>query len=513
MSRARHLFRSSILVILFFGLGKVTGLIRTRIVGVTFGTGPEYDAFTAANQLPELFFTLIAGGALAAAFIPVYSAYLTSPQARDGLRLANSILTLVFIVLGSISAVGALLSPWLASTILVPHFPPEQQLLTAEIMRIILIQTTIFGVSVVFSSILNAHQHFALPALAPISLDIGYVVGIAFFVPALGIHGLAWGTVVGGLLHILIQVPALVRYRFRPRPLLALELSGVREIVWLMGPRIVTLGAVQFADLFIIRLTSALPAGSTSGYFYGYYLMQLPETLLGTTIAIVVFPTLAELYNAGDLENLKRTAMSALRIIWTLTIPAAVALVLLGRPAIGIFFGGGAFDEASIAIVYGVLVFFSLRVVSEATLEIVARLFYAQHNTVIPMYTALLWLLIHIGLAYALVGPLGVGGLALASSIAFTVQSAVLLVLNRRRLGSLGERQLALSGGRAVVAATGMGFIIVAVGQIVTHPLLFLLAGGGTGLLAYVVLNFMLGGEEIPALIRLVRRAEPSHAQ
>jgi putative peptidoglycan lipid II flippase len=508
MSRARHLFQSSILVILFFGLGKVTGLIRTRIVGVTFGTGPQYDAFTAANQLPELFFTLIAGGALAAAFIPVYSAYLTTARARDGLRLANSILTLVFVILGTVSAVGALISPWLARVILVPDFPLEQQILTAEIMRIILIQTTIFGVSVVFSSILNAHQHFALPALAPISLDIGYVVGIYFFVPALGIHGLAWGTVVGGLLHILIQVPALLRYRFRLRPVLGLEMSGVREIIRLMGPRIITLGAIQFADLFIIRLTSALPAGSTSAYFYGYYLMQLPETLLGTTIAIVVFPTLAELYNAGDLDGLKRTAMSALRIIWTLTIPAAVALVLLGRPAIDLFLGGGAFDEASVTIVYSVLVFFSLRVVSEATLEIVARLFYAQHNTVIPMITALAWLVIHIGLAYALIGPLGVGGLALASSIAFTAQSAILLVLNRRRLGSLGERQLALSGGRALLAAAGMGAVILVVGQVVTRPLFLLVLGGGAGLLAYLAFNFLLGGQEIPALIRLRRRVE-----
>jgi putative peptidoglycan lipid II flippase len=506
MNRARHLLQSTLIVIFFLGLGKVTGLLRTRLVGTTFGTGLEYDAFTAANQLPEVFVTLIAGGALAAAFIPVYAAYLTGPQAKQAARLAHATLTLVLLVLGGISALGALFAPWLTRVILVPDFPPEMQQLTAELMRIVLIQTTIFGVSGVLSSILNAHQHFALPAAAPMSLDIGYAVGVFFFVPELGIHGLAWGTVVGGLLHILIQLPALLRYRISYRPALGLEMAGVREIIRLMGPRIVTLGSVQVADLFIIRLTSALPPGSTSGYFYAYYLMQLPQTLLGTAIAIVIFPTMAELYNAGDVRRLKETAMTALRIIWTLTIPAGVALVMLGQPAIVIFLEGGAFDAASTRIVYGILIFFSVRVVSEATLEIVARLFYAQHNTIIPMFVALGWLVIHVVFAYLLVGSMGVQGLALSSTIAFTIQAAVLLYLNRRRLGSLDERRLALTFGRGILAAAGMGLAIWLLGQLISNPLIFVAAGSVIGMLVYFVLSLLLGGEELPALRRLLQR-------
>ena len=506
MNRARHLLQSTLIVIFFLGLGKVTGLLRTRLVGTTFGTGLEYDAFTAANQLPEVFVTLIAGGALAAAFIPVYAAYLTGPQAKQAARLAHATLTLVLLVLGGISALGALFAPWLTRVILVPDFPPEMQQLTAELMRIVLIQTTIFGVSGVLSSILNAHQHFALPAAAPMSLDIGYAVGVFFFVPELGIHGLAWGTVVGGLLHILIQLPALLRYRISYRPALGLEMAGVREIIRLMGPRIVTLGSVQVADLFIIRLTSALPPGSTSGYFYAYYLMQLPQTLLGTAIAIVIFPTMAELYNAGDVRRLKETAMTALRIIWTLTIPAGVALVMLGQPAIVIFLEGGAFDAASTRIVYGILIFFSVRVVSEATLEIVARLFYAQHNTIIPMFVALGWLVIHVVFAYLLVGSMGVQGLALSSTIAFTIQAAVLLYLNRRRLGSLDERRLALTFGRGILAAAGMGLAIWLLGQLISSPLIFVAAGSVIGMLVYFVLSLLLGGEELPALRRLLQR-------
>lgn len=512
MNRARHLFRSSIIVIALLGLDKLVGLVRTQLIGAAFGTSSDFDAFTAANQLPEVFVTLISGGALAAAFIPVYSASLKSNQSRQTLQLANTIITLVLLVLGIISAVGALFAPWISRELLVPGsaipgqgFTPEMQSLTADLMRIILIQTTIFGVSGVLSSILNAHQHFVLPALAPMALHAGYLIGLYMFVPQLGIRGLAWGTVVGGMLHVLIQIPGLLRYGFRYRPYLDWRLSGVSEIIRLMGPRIVTLGTVQIADLFIIRITSSLGTGTTSGYFYGYYLQQLPETLFGTAIAVVMFPTMAELFNAGDIDGLKRTAVTALRIIWTLTIPAAVGLVLLGRPAISLFLERGEFTAESTLLVYRVLVFFSVRVVSEATLEIAARLFFAQHDTRTPMLVALGWLTVNVGFAYWLVGSLDVGGLALASTIAFTLQSAVLLFLNHRRLGGLIDLAMITSIGRILLAAAGMALVVLGVGRVVDGRLPFLIIGSMTGLLTYTALHYFLGGREIPALIRLIR--------
>lgn len=510
MDRTRHLLRSSIIVIFLFGLGKLTGLIRTRLVSTTFGTGAEIDAFTAANQLPEVFFTVIAGGSLAAAFIPVYVDYLANKSARESLKLANTILTLVILILGTISALGAIFAPWLVSVVLVPDFPPQTQELTATIMRVILIQTTLFGISGVLSSILNAHQHFALPALAPLMLDVGYMFGIVFLVPQMGIVGLAWGTVIGALLHIAIQIPALHRYQYRYNPELAVHMPGVQEIVRLMGPRIVILGTIQFMDLFIIRLASALPVGSTSGYFYAYALMQFPETLFGTAIAMVVFPTMAEQYNAGDIQGLRNTGSRSLRIIWFLTFPAAAGLVLLGRPVIDFLLGGGEFTADSAQIVYSVLVVFSLRVVSESTVEIAARLFYAQHNTKVPMLAYIGWLIIHVTLAYLLIEDLGIVGLALASTVAFTFLAAVLLILNNRALGNLLDRKLALSAGRAILATGGMSIVIIGLSRLIIQPLLLLVAGGLCGVVTYLTLSILLGGDEIPRLIEIIRERPQS---
>ena len=505
MQRARHLLRSSVVVIALFALGKVVGLFRARFVAQAFGAGAEYDAFTAANQLPELFFAVIAGGSLAAALIPVYSQYLSREGRDASARLAHTILTLVLLVLGTVSAAGILLAPWLTTHVLVPDFSPEQQLLTARIMRVILVQTTIFGFSGAIGSLLNAHQHFALPALAPLSLDIGYFVGLFVFVPRLGIIGLAWGTVVGALFHVLIQLPALWRYRIGYRPALDLRLRGVGEIIRLMGPRIVTLGTIQFADLFIIRLASALPTGATSAYFYGYALMQFPQTLFGTAIALVVFPTLAELYNADDIVGLRRAAAQTLSIVWTLTLPAAVATVLLGRPNIVTLFQGGAFDEQATQLVFAVLVAFSGRIVAESTLDVVARLFYARHNTFVPMLAYLGWLLVTIAAIYALVDGRGVVGLALATTLSFTLLALTLLELNRRALGGLGGRTLPLAFLRAAIGAAVMGAAIVLVGRVVSGTLPFLLVGAGVGAAVYMATTWLLGGRELQQLWQTAR--------
>ncbi len=505
MERARHLLRSSVIVIALLGLGKLTGLLRLRLISTSFGTTSAYDAFTSANQLPEVFVTLISGGALAAAFIPVYSKYLSDESSKDSLRLANTILTLVLAVLGGISAIGILFAGPL-SALLVPGYDVETQTLTAELMRIILLQTTLYGLGGVLSSILNAHQHFAIPALAPITLDVGYMVGLLFFVPSMGVYGLAWGTVIGGVLNILIHIPALRRFGFKAFLALDMRMAGVREVLRLMGPRVITLGAIQLMDIFIIRLGSFLLVGRISAYFYGYQIMQLPETLLGTAIAIVVFPTMAELYNSGNISSLKSTSMAALRIIWTLTIPASIGLILLGRPAISIFLQGGAFTETSTDLVFGVLVFFSIRIVAEASLEILARLFYAQHDTKTPMFVAIGWLVVNITLAFILSGPFGVKGLALASTIAFAAQSAVLFILNHRRLGDLEDRKLLVSLGRSLLGAGIMAVVIIAIDSILDSNLLTVFVGGAAGLVTYLLVTYLAGGREIPALIHLAKR-------
>ncbi len=508
-NRTRQLLQSSVIVMFLYALNKVTGLYRFRLFGRAFGTTGEADAFTAANQLPELFYVLIAGGALAAAFIPVYTKYLhddNPDKAKTSADVANTTLTLVFLVLISVCGLAALFSPQIIQYVLLPDSAASTQRLTADLMRIILLNTILFGISGVITSLLNAHQHFILPASAPIMLDVGYILSFWLFVPTMGIFGVAWGTVLGAILHIGIQLPALLRFGIRLRPRLAFHLSGVHEIIKLMGPRIIMLGAIQAADVFWVRVASSLPEGQVSGYNYAFTLMQLPETLFGTAIAIVIFPTLSELYNAGRLAQLKETALRILRIIWLLTIPSAAGLILLGRPAIDLLLGGGAFDAGSSALVYSALIFLSVRVVSEATLEIVARLFYARHDTYTPMRGYIYWLIINIAAIYLFVGSMGAAGIALASTLAFTFLSSWLFWKNRQQLGDMQEGELLRSFARSALATLAMTVVILLIGQLELGTFVFLGVGSGIGGVVYLVLRWLLGGEEIEATMAFIRR-------
>ena len=215
---------------------------------------------------------------------------------------------------------------------------------------------------------------------------------------------------------------------------------------------------------------------------------------------------MSELYNDGDLDGLRKTAAETLRIVWFLTIPAAAGIVLLGRPVISFLLQGGEFNERSANLVYSVLIVFSLRIVSEATVEVVARLFYAQHNTVVPMITFIGWLVVNVTLAYLLVDELGIIALALASTIAFTLLAAVLFFLNSRALGGLEGRTLAGSAARAVVATGGMSLIILLIGNNIDQPFLFLVVGGIVGTLTYLLLSTLLGGKEIQQLFLMIPR-------
>ena len=197
--------------------------------------------------------------------------------------------------------------------------------------------------------------------------------------------------------------------------------------------------------------------------------------------------------------------MRTLGIIWTLSIPSAAGVILLGQPAIVLLLEGGAFGPETTAIVYGILVFFSLRIVSEASLEILARFLYAQHDTYRPMYAYFVWLALQVGFAYLLVRSLGVRGLALASTIAFTVLSVILWGISRWKLGPLGEGPALASAGRAVVGTAVMSGVILLIGRFIDSTLLFLAIGGFVGVMVYIGVNALMGGKEIQDAYALVR--------
>ncbi len=464
-ARGAHMTRSSVLVMAAFVVSKVVGLLRERAISHRFGVSAEYEAYLAAFKVPDLLFMLIAGGALVTAFLPVFAGALNDDEDDVGpWRLASAVTNLALVVTAVLAAAAAIAAPIIAP-IIAPGFTHEQHALTATLMRIILGSTVIFAASGIQMGMLNAFQHFLTPAIAPIVYNGGILFGALFLAPTLGVRGLAWGVVLGAIGHLVVKVPSLLRRGYRWHPILSLGDPGVRQVIGLMWPRIISLGTVWFSVLVVnTRLASQIEAGSVAALNYAWVIAQMPQTVLGTAIATVVFPTLAELAARGDRAALRDTAGTALRVMIALTVPASIALWALAGPVIAVLLQTGRFDVEAAEATRVALQMFALGLVGHVTFEVVARMFYAQKDTLTPLFIGVATMIVNIALAYALVGPLAVAGLALANSIAITFELVIALMILHRRLGRLGGRALWATAWRAGLAGgimlAGMTLVI-----------------------------------------------------
>ena len=462
-SRSQHLARNTVLVAASFGLAAAAGLFRNIIVAQQFGIGAELDAYYAAFKLPDLLFAVVAGGALATAFIPVFAEALTTDGRPGAWRLASAITNLVVLVTLVFAVAAWLTAPWLVRTFVAPGFDAAQQAETAAVMRILLLSSILFAISSVQSSVLQGFKHFLLPALAPIVYPLSIAAGALWLAPTWGVRGLAVGAVVGAVLHLAVKIPGLIYYGFRWWPALDLRAPYVRRVLLLMGPRVLDLAVFQITLLVTTNLASRLSPGSVSAVEWGWDVMQLPETVIGTAFGLVALPTLAELAARHDAPGLRSTLGETLRAVMALTVPAAAALILLGRPALTLVYQRGSFDAAATEAVYVALRFFALGLVGHSCLELAARAFFAQQDTVTPLLVAMASGALNILLAVLLIGPLEHGGLALANSVAISVEVILLLLILRRRWRGVGGRVLLSTLGRVLAASAVMSVVMAVI--------------------------------------------------
>jgi putative peptidoglycan lipid II flippase len=468
-----------------FALAAVAGLVRDMIIARQFGIGADLDAFYAAFRLPDLLFTVVAGGALATAFIPVLAEFLARKDLDGAWTLGSAVINLVVLIVTGLAALAALGAPLLVRQVIAPGFSAQVQADTAALMRLVLISTVIFGVSAVITSMLHGLKHFLLPALAPVLYPLGVMAGAIWLAPSMGVRGLAVGAILGALLHLVVQVPALVRYGFRWTPALGGGMPAVRRVAALMGPRVLDLGVWHLTLLATTNLASRLDAGSIAALEWGWSVMQFPETIIGTAFGLVALPTLAEFAARRDVPGLRRTLAETLRAVLALTVPAALGLVLLGRPLLGLLYERGAFDLAAGDAVYVALRWYAVGLVGHSCLELVARAFFAQQDTVRPLIIAAVWSSVSVGLGVGLMKAMGHGGLALANSLAISGEVLTLLLVLRHRWNGVEGRKLLVTLARVSGATLIMGATV--------SLALWISEGAGVGAFATVIFGALAG--------------------
>ncbi len=519
----RGIASATVVVMLFFVLSRVAGLAREQVIAALFGTGPLLDAYIAAFRIPDLLFQLVAGGALGSAFIPTFSALWNSdkdPEAgqREAWLLFSRVLNWVTLLLVGLAALAAVFALPLVENIVAPRVDdPAQQQLIADLMRWMLLSTVVFGASGLIMGALNAAQHFLLPAAAPVLYNVAIILGALFLVPRYGAYGLVIGVVAGAVAHLLVQLPGLWRRGARYRPSLLVD-RHVREVAVLMGPRVLGLLFVQLHFLVNVALAGGEGDGAVSALNFAFLLMLLPQGVFAQAVATTVFPTFAAQVAAGRRDEMRRTFGQVLRTVLLLTVPAAAGLFILREPLIQVIFERFEFTAESTQMVAYALQFYAFGLIAHSALEIIVRAFYALHDTLTPVGIGVGAMALNIGLSFLWIGPLSYGGLALANTVATTLEVVLLLWLLRRRLRGLdGQRLLASSAriGAATLAMSGALWAwlrwLSTQRLFVDNPLIdggWIAAIGGVGLavVVYGAVHLLLRSEEVQLVRRLVRR-------
>ena len=445
--------RAALLLSAMFLLSRLLGFARQAVINSQIGLGPEADAWFAAFRIPDTLFTLFAGGALISAFIPVYAGLRGIEHAEDRRRLFSGVLNLLGMVMIGGSLLGALLAPALMA-VLVPGFDEPTRAMATEATRYLMLSPLLLGISAVFKGALHAERDFLLPAVGPLLYNLGVIAGALFLVEPLGIVGLAWGTIGGAVLHLLIQVPGLRRAGLGWRPALAMRGAG-RRVIALMLPRLGGFAVIQLSFFFINYLASLQGPSGVAAFANAWMLLLFPLGVLAIPYAEAVLPEFSDLNARGDTAGLAQATSESLTFVLFATLPAGLVMIVTGEPLVRVLFERGAFDATASAATAVVLAALAVGLIGHAAAEILTRVFYARQDTRRPVLVISACLLLHMVVSWALAGPFAVAGIALGVSIGVLVEVVVLYIW-LRRLGlkiSIGSGTARVFGASVLAAA------------------------------------------------------------
>ncbi|NQU29922.1 MAG: murein biosynthesis integral membrane protein MurJ [Anaerolineae bacterium] len=508
MRKLSFLTRTSFLIGGFFALDKGLAFLRSIIIARQFSLSFELDAFNVANNLPDMLFALISGGAMSMALIPILSEYLTTRGRPEAWKLFSRIANLAFVVTAVVGVFIAIFAEQIVRSEIgiAPGFGPEEQDVIIKLMRLNLIATTIFSVSGLVMGGLQANQHFFLPAMAPALYNIGQIFGALVFSPTepytigpvtfpalgLGIPGLVYGVILGATLHLGIQIPGLIKYKFRWTPSLTLKDEGVLKALKIMGPRLVTMIGIQLIFIARDNFASRLGVGAITSLTYGWMIMQVPETLLGTAIATAILPTISEYAATENWVKFRETIENAIRVLIALTLPFAAILAAGLLPLVRLVFG---FDVDGTSLLTWTARAYLLTLAGYALQEVLSRAFYARKEALIPLAT----IFVRFGL-YILGGVivlkyyphLSAAGIALAE-LAVAIEAALMLAIMNARLPE----------GVSAFPSLGRGLLAAILGGVSAYTVALYLPGGAV---VTAIIGMLVGaGIALPIVWKEIR--------
>jgi len=496
-------------------LSRILGLIRDMVISGYFGAGMATDAFFIAFTIPNLMRRLVGEGSLTISFVPVYTDYLTR-QSEESLRVVHVVTTMLGALLLIVSVVGIVLAPWIVKLQVFGWTEPSLLQLTVVLTRICLPYLFFIGLVALAMGILNAHRHFAAPALAPCLLNISIIACAILLAPKTTppVLALAWGVFFGGVAQLILQLPFLRRHGVTFKIDFDLRHPALRRIASMMVPMMVGIAAFQFNQVVNRLLASFLAKGSISYLYYADRIFEFPLGLFAIALGVAVLPSFSRLINEGRLEEFADGVNFSLRLILFITIPAMIGLIILRVPILNLLFQHGAFTYQSTLLSAQALLCYSISIWAYGGIHVLSRAFYAMEDARTPVKAALTSVAANFLLGITLMHPLHHAGLALANSLAAILNVSLLAYFFHTKTRGLQWRVLSRTTAKIVAATIPMAALVLFLRERVPwaessgySAKIPLLAGTIlTGVLVFLVAADLFGIEESRSILRHVRR-------
>lgn len=499
---------------------RILGYLRDMLIAWSFGAGVYADAFVVAFRLPNLFRRLVGEGALGMAFIPVFHGH----ARRNGTSAAIDLAVVALQRLAAFLVLTVVLATLVAPLIvkgLAPGFTSSVALmtLTVQLTRLMMPFLLLVGMVALCMAVLNALGHFTAPALAPAVLNVAMIAAIGIGVwltPAMSqrIGLLAAGVLLGGFLQLILQVPVLLRkgvvfWRKATLPPGVFKQFGQSILPVVLG------GATYQVNILLgTLLASFLAAGSVSYLFYADRLVQFPLGLFAVSTVTVMMPELSRQAAEGQPDAIKNTMQQALRLVSFVTVPAMVGLIVLREPIVAILFERGAFGSDSTRLTAEALLWYSFGLWAYAVLRILLAVCYALQDALRPLKAAAVGALANLGIGAGLMPIMGHGGIALAASLAATLNVVLLVIMLRGRIGPLGFRVIGPAAVRILACALIMGVAVhgfeLLLGSVIQGGTVLaagrLLACIVAGIMVYAGASYVSGSPELDICWRMAFR-------
>lgn len=529
-------FASLILAASYF-FSALLGLFRDRLLAGRFGADNESDVYYTAFTVPDFIALILIFGAISAAIIPIFTSYINKSK-EEAWHYISALLNVFLSFLMVVCLIFIIFAPFFVSLI-APGFSESKKETTVVLMRIMFLSPILLGTSSIISGILHVFHRFLVTALAPLMYNLGIIIGIIFFAPRIGLAGLAWGVVLGGAMHLLIQIPAFLYSGFKYTPFklgqktLDMWHPGVIKTLKLMVPRSLGLGAIQFNTIITTAIASTLTVGSISIFNWANNLGSILVNALSVSLSTAIFPKMSLAYSREDKKDFEHKFSSALRQILFLIIPISILLFILRAQIVRVVYGVGKFDWLDTRLTAACLGIFSFGLFAQGIIFILSKTFYAAHNTKIPAWISFVAVVFNISASLFFVSLLNASGafyhfmqnilrlrgidnisivgLALAYSMTVIIQAGLLLYFLYKKYKVFRAKEILQSTYNILLSSAAMAVFVVLIRQsLVEYHLiqlqtfwgvfLQLAVSGMVGVFFYVITAYFLKSPELKTI-------------